>query len=124
MPASGNENQQACERGLVCAPDTKRAPIGRGRSEILLGFQPGPSESHMVATPSTRLLREASERGKTFVFLYLKNKTRGGYCKRWVWGDSSARAPQPYGRHRGSLCLSLAPFLPPKPYFWIPEPSI
>lgn len=37
-----------------------------------LGFQPGPSESHMVATPRARLLREASEKGKTFVFLYLK----------------------------------------------------
>lgn len=35
MPAGGNENQQACERGLVCAPDTKRAQIRRGRSEIL-----------------------------------------------------------------------------------------
>lgn len=34
MPAGGNENQQACERGLVCAPDTKQAQIGRGGSEI------------------------------------------------------------------------------------------
>lgn len=28
MPAGGNENQQACERGLVCAPDTKRFRSG------------------------------------------------------------------------------------------------
>lgn len=76
-PPSGNENQQACERGLLCAPDTKWAQIWRGGSEILWPCpSQDPSRDPQSRTwwppPGPGLHREASERGKTFVFLYLK----------------------------------------------------
>lgn len=35
-PASGNENQQSRECGPVCAPDTKRAEVGRGAQRSFL----------------------------------------------------------------------------------------
>lgn len=54
-PASGNENQQARECGPVCAPDTKRAEVGRGAREVLSLPVPCLSPSPQLGSPARTL---------------------------------------------------------------------
>lgn len=121
-PAGRNENQQARERGPVCAPDTKQPLIRRGRSQI--PAEQGPSESHTwqptAPTPphDQAAFSESAQRGKTTYFFILKNH-REEAVTMWGWsrGPILPRAPNP---STGSLCLSLVPLLPPRP-FWTPQ---
>lgn len=106
-----------CER-----PDTKQALIRRGRSQI--PAEQGPSESHTwQQNPPTpphdqAAFSETAQRGKTTYFFILKNHREEAVT---VWGRSRGpilpRAPNP---STGSLCLSLVPLLPPRP-FWTPQ---